>query len=494
MANGNETMDDSSHYEYGSLTSWDQAEPSFLGVPQFFPSIRYTVTPGTFVTAEINDRKEIFKILSNPVSEGNITTGRPINQQGRGASSVKVNLYSRLERVLTEYAAESIQLEPDVTTQSVHTRGVDEIVQTRFYLWIDTSAINGFAFPFHQEDIDSGLSNVTGMDLAFVLRYRLSLDCTSLEEISRDSFKTFPSEYQDHNMAFRKSSDVSRKVYNALSCIRLELGKMLCTSSLSEGTWNKKTHKFDTFPEEAWEFITSYAEPQVEAVTVNRKRTIGMIRSLLELTSYYRRLMEVEVLHFEDDEALDHLNSLLGSAICFGLRGRAKPKAGKSFSLAAGNNINYVTSSRSSTESATVDDEERQIATKAGPSRFGIFLHYDIQTTQMTLGVYYEALVIRTDLYESEEPQTKRLRVFLDEMRKKGNGEDDVFALPPDPSEIALHEGLDFQDENQMFIIKSHGNGCVVAHKADSRGKTAANSRAYVYSELQVQELIMAQQ
>ena len=464
-------MEDRNQYAYSSFTSWDQAEPSFLGNPQFFPKVRYLVTPGTFVTVTINNRSEIVKILTNPVSARDITTGQAIHVDSPGASCIKVNVYSRLQRILAEYAAKSIHLKPDESIESAHTRTMNEIVQTSFYLWIDTSLINGFCFPFHKEDIESGRHNVTGMEMAFVLRYRLSLDCTSLEEIHSDSFKTFPSEYEDHNTAFRKSSDVSHKLYNALNCIRVELGKMLNTSSLAEGTWNKKTRKVETFPEEAWEFIKAFVETQVEAEAVNRKRTIGMVRSLLELASY-RRLIEVEVLHFEEDQQLDRLNSLLGSAICFGLRGKSKPKAGSSYALSAGDNINYVTS----TNSVTAEDPRQN---PKGPSRFGIFLHYDTNSKQMTLGAYYETIVVQNSLYKDEEPRTKRLRLFLDEMRKKDAADANVaqFRLPPDPSSITLQEGMDFQNGNQVFIVKSVGNGSVVAIMADEQGHPVATVR-----------------
>ena len=475
-------MEDGNHFAYGSLTSWDEAEPSFLGFPQFYPKVRYTVTPGTFCTAKINNRSETVKILCNPVSAANITMGQAIHGEEVDASYyTKVNLFARFAPLLVEYAAKGIHLKPGNISPSVYARSMQEIVQTNFYMWIETSLITGFVFPFHQEDIDSGVSNVTGMELAFVLRYRLSLDCTCLERIESNLFKTFPSQYEDHNTAFRKSSDVSHKVFNALNCIRVELGRILCSSSLAEGDWNKKTHKFHTFPEEAWEFIKNYVEPQVEAVTVNQKRTIGMVRALLEIASY-RRLTEVEVLYFQDDKALDRLGSLLGSAICFGLRGRTKPKAGSSYALQTGKTINAVTS-------IVEEDPPRQ--NPKGPSRFGIFLQFDVNNKQMTLTAYYEKVVIESNLYQCQETRTKRLRVFLDATRNVDA--DGQPRLPLDPSTVPLQEGDDFQDGNQLYIIKSHGNGNVVAMMTDDQGYTIPNRRAEVFCELHVRALILKQ-
>ena len=103
-----ERMEESVHNNvHRSLTSWDQAVPTFLGSPQFLPKIRYTVTPGTFVTATIHNREEIVRILSNPVSS--TTSGQAVG--GGDSSCVKVNLFSRLGPLLREYAAKSMNLE-----------------------------------------------------------------------------------------------------------------------------------------------------------------------------------------------------------------------------------------------------------------------------------------------------------------------------------------------------------------------------------------------
>ena len=119
-------MVDNQPYGYGSLTSWEEAEPSFSGTPHFLPKIRYTVTPGTFVSAVINNRSEIVRILSNPVAGAN---------QALGGSRLKVNVYSKLDALLAEYSGKDIHLEPEGgTPKSVYTRSMLEIVQTTFLL------------------------------------------------------------------------------------------------------------------------------------------------------------------------------------------------------------------------------------------------------------------------------------------------------------------------------------------------------------------------
>ena len=436
------------HHPAAAAVSWEELSPSSFKTTLYVPSLKISITPGSFILYSRPEMQQPSSAQAPPSRDANNEKGlRTSTLEGQSGEELNKmsNCVGRIIKVVNsveeidnfEHFASSAAFPDDVASllqqpadvsvqyvkvnvfrdQSVISNKVcldqsalsqasngkstwQRLVQLCKYDWIPSSAVVGLAFVFPEADnvmLPHTFDDCRGMYNAYLLKYRIDTE-GHISCIPSDSCPPFPSCLKPFCKLW--SVDHCQMIFNSIRQIRQDMQRSLCRVAQSQGDFSVKTTKIQ-LPSCSWFYIkSSLASEGIQSIpAVSYTQPKSVLTWGLTLYSC-PQTGSLDVIRFDTKEKMDGFRRLFGIMSGFGVRKkRPRYRDGKSL-LSLNDVLNVITCPSQEENDSTNENRNSTECVDHGPfKRFGttddgIDLAYDASEGVLQIVLRYRKLVV----------------------------------------------------------------------------------------------------
>ena len=381
-------------------TSWEELIPTSYMITAYIPSLKSSVTAGSFVRyckgregdEDAGSHRRVGRILEvvasldlvpNNVERHELMLDVAAQQDTEiPVQYVKVN-YFQDRRSLSDCNFPS-----SLEDNRFDADGWQRIVQTDVSDWIPSYLIEGLAFIAFEDD--DAFDDCKGMLQFYVAKYRIESGTRVVSIIPKHTCRPFAGQIDSFCKLW--STDFCQLAFNTIRHMRQEMQKILCRVAQSQGDFSGKNVKV-YLPSCAWCFI----KDAMANKGVHSTASVKFSRPRVSLSwglSYcsHRHTGHLDILRFDTDKKLDAFRSLFGAMAGYGVRKKRPRYSDGRFLLSINDVLNAVICrSEGADDDAAPNDETFQ---RFGVTEDGIDLCYDADESLVQISMRYRKLVV----------------------------------------------------------------------------------------------------
>ena len=382
-------------------TSWEQLVPTSYKFTAYIPSLKMSVTAGSFVRyyfrgieGEDDDGSHsgrvgrILEVVASLELVPNDERHQIMNTAAKQDTEipiqyVKVNYFQDRRSIPESNFPASYE-------DNRFDAGWQRIVQADISEWIPSYLIEGLAFIAFEDD-NAPFDDCKGMRHFYVAKYRVESGTGVVSIIPKHTCPPFAG--QIVNFCKVWSVDFCQLAFNTIRHIRQEMQKILCRVAQSQGDFSTKNVKI-YLPSCAWCFIKdAMADKGVHSIA-----SVKFSRPRVSLSwglSYcsQRHTGYLDILRFDTDKKLNVFRSLFGVMAGYGVRKKRPRYSDGRFHLSINDVLNAVVCRSEEVDHNAVPNEE-QTFQRFGVTEDGIDLTYDADESTVQISLRYRKLVV----------------------------------------------------------------------------------------------------
>jgi hypothetical protein len=389
-------------------TSWEVLIPTSYKITAYIPSLKASVTAGSFVRYKgivEGEEQADGSYTSSSTRVGRIVdvvTSLDLAPSGKRHQLSNIALAPQdieipIQYVMINYFQDRQSLPDDrfpspFEDNSRYDTGWQKIVQSDISEWIPSYFIEGLAFIAFEDD-DAHFDDCKGMCHFYVAKYRIESGTGVVSLIPKHTCPPFAG--QVDNFCKLWSADFCQLAFKTIRHIRQEMQKILCRIAQSQGDFSAKNVKV-YLPSCGWSFIKdAMANKGVHSIT-----SVKFSRPQVSLSwglSYCSRRHTgyLDILRFDTDKKLDVFRSLFGAMAGYGVRKKRPRYSDGRFLLSMNDVINAVVGrSEQGDDTSSVPSNDEALFQRFGVTEDGIDLSYDVDESTLQISMRYRKLIV----------------------------------------------------------------------------------------------------
>lgn len=424
-----------------AAVSWEELQPSSFKATFYLPTLRVSITAGSFILYDTNTTGSQSSVTAGLASmsdnneennddKGFTSTLLPSNEvlQSVGRIIEVVDSVESIEdpAVTLSFREEMIsmsQKSPDdaplqylkvnlfrdhsfisdrlfsgkidtMSRAAMDKSKWQRLVQLHEYEWIPSTAVVGLSFVFPEADGElmshGAFDDCRGMFNVYLLKHRID-SAGHISCIPHDSCPPFPSCLESYRKLW--SVDHCQMIFNGIRQIRQDIQRSLCRVAQSQGDFAVKKTKL-LLPSCCWFYIKSLASVHgirsVPTVTYSQPKSVLSWGLTLHSSPYVGTL---DVIRFDTKAKMDSFRRLFGIMAGFGVRKR-RPKYCDGKALLSLNDVLNVISPLSQQQEDDDACESHHPFKLFGATDDGIDLAYDSAEGVLQIILRYRKMVV----------------------------------------------------------------------------------------------------
>jgi hypothetical protein len=349
--------------DQSTASAWESLTPTSFKDTLYLPSLKISVTAGSFIRYSASDDDTASKVVGRIVEvvaskdlvddhEGHPLINLPIPDDVGSDVPVqfaKVNIFKDRQLLCDS------KFPVDAADDDQRFRGCQKVVQLERCEWIPSYVIDGLAFVAMEHDAIILHDDCHGMRDFFIAKYRITVN-GNVCVIPRHACPSFPGQIE----GFRKlwSVDSCELIFKSMLQIRLEMQRILCRVAQSQGDFAVKNTKL-LLPNCCWFFIKRFMKTKgvncISDVRYSQPRAALSWGLVYHSRPYTGTL---DVLRFDTVKKLRAFRSLFGTMSGYGVR-KKRPKYSDGRSHLCLNDVLNVIVCRDSATAEEKDDDIR---------------------------------------------------------------------------------------------------------------------------------------
>jgi hypothetical protein len=378
-------------------TSWELLIPTSYKITAYIPSLKTSVTAGSFVRYckgiegdDYGSHSRVGRILEVVALLDMVPNGE--RHQLMNVAAPQQDTEIPIQYVKVNYFQDRRSLSdgnfPSSFEDDRFDAGWQKVVQTDVSEWIPSYLIEGLAFIAFEDD--DSFDDCKGMRHFYVAKYRIESETGVVSTIPKHTCPPFAGQIDSFCKLW--SVDFCQLAFNTIRHIRQEMQKILCRVAQSQGDFSAKNVKV-YLPRCAWCFIKdAMADKGVHSIASVKfsKPQVSLSWGLSYCSR--RHTGYLDILRFDTDKKLDAFRSLFGAMAGYGVRKKRPRYSDGRFLLSINDVINAVVCPSDGNDDAVAPNGDT--FQRFGVTEDGIDLSYDADESTVQISLRYRKIIV----------------------------------------------------------------------------------------------------